>query len=47
MGMMLSAPMVLVGAWLVWRGLNEPLPPLLPAETTGASAPARKADEPA
>jgi phosphatidylglycerol:prolipoprotein diacylglycerol transferase len=26
MGMMLSAPMVLAGAWLVWRGLREPPP---------------------
>jgi phosphatidylglycerol:prolipoprotein diacylglycerol transferase len=24
MGMMLSAPMLLAGAWLVWRGLNRP-----------------------
>ncbi|MGZ3376273.1 MAG: prolipoprotein diacylglyceryl transferase, partial [Phenylobacterium sp.] len=29
MGMMLSTPMVLIGAWLVWRGLKEPLPPAL------------------
>jgi len=27
MGMMLSAPMVAIGAWLIWRGLKEPLPP--------------------
>jgi phosphatidylglycerol:prolipoprotein diacylglycerol transferase len=27
MGMMLSAPMVLAGAFLIWRGLREPLPP--------------------
>ena len=27
MGMMLSAPMVIVGAWMIWRGLNEGLPP--------------------
>jgi hypothetical protein len=26
MGMMLSAPMLLFGAWLIWRGLMEPLP---------------------
>jgi phosphatidylglycerol:prolipoprotein diacylglycerol transferase len=26
MGMMLSAPMILAGAWLVWRGLAEPAP---------------------
>jgi phosphatidylglycerol:prolipoprotein diacylglycerol transferase len=41
MGMMLSAPMVLVGAWLVWRGLREPLPPALPAaERAPETAPA-------
>jgi len=45
--MMLSAPMVLVGAWMAWRGLNEPLPPALPAEASAAVKPARKADEPA
>jgi phosphatidylglycerol:prolipoprotein diacylglycerol transferase len=32
MGMMLSTPMVLIGAWLVWRGLKEPLPPALALE---------------
>jgi phosphatidylglycerol:prolipoprotein diacylglycerol transferase len=26
MGMMLSVPMLLLGAWLIWRGMNEPLP---------------------
>ena len=26
MGMILSAPMIVAGAWLVWRGLREPLP---------------------
>jgi len=26
MGMMLSVPMVLVGAWLIWRGLRGPAP---------------------
>lgn len=26
MGMMLSIPMAIGGAWLIWRGLNEPLP---------------------
>lgn len=26
MGMMLSIPMVLGGAWLIWRGMSEPLP---------------------
>jgi phosphatidylglycerol:prolipoprotein diacylglycerol transferase len=53
MGMMLSAPMVLIGAWLIWRGLKEPLPPALAVEEqhlAPAAAPrkARKgADEPA
>jgi phosphatidylglycerol:prolipoprotein diacylglycerol transferase len=42
MGMMLSAPMVLIGAWLVWRGLKEPLPPAI--EDAGAP---RAADVPA
>jgi phosphatidylglycerol:prolipoprotein diacylglycerol transferase len=32
MGMMLSAPMVLLGAFFIWRGLKEPLPPALPVE---------------
>jgi phosphatidylglycerol:prolipoprotein diacylglycerol transferase len=32
MGMMLSTPMVLIGAWLVWRGLREPLPPAIALE---------------
>jgi phosphatidylglycerol:prolipoprotein diacylglycerol transferase len=32
MGMMLSAPMVLIGVWLIWRGLKEPLPPALALE---------------
>jgi len=46
MGMMLSIPMILVGAWLVWRGLNEPIPAEPPeiatpgkdAKTTNAPA---------
>jgi len=37
MGMMLSAPMVLAGAWLVWRGLREPRP----AAATPEAAPVR------
>ena len=32
MGMMLSAPMVAAGLWLIWRGLKEPLPPALAVE---------------
>ena len=30
MGMMLSTPMVLLGLFLIWRGMREPLPPALP-----------------
>ncbi|MDP3658717.1 prolipoprotein diacylglyceryl transferase [Phenylobacterium sp.] len=41
MGMMLSAPMVLAGAFLVWRGLREPLP------ATPVTGPAAGVDEPA
>ena len=49
MGMMLSAPMVLAGLILIWRGLKEPLPPELPESQSApaADAPARRADEPA
>ncbi|MDB5450578.1 MAG: lgt [Phenylobacterium sp.] len=48
MGMMLSAPMVLAGLFLIWRGMREPLPPALPVEAAiSASKPAREADEPA
>jgi phosphatidylglycerol:prolipoprotein diacylglycerol transferase len=48
MGMMLSAPMVIAGVLLVWRGLNEP-PPLEPAAdaTPAPVDSAGKADEPA
>jgi phosphatidylglycerol---prolipoprotein diacylglyceryl transferase len=41
MGMILSIPMVAGGAFLIWRGLREPLPPALPAqavEPTGSAA---------
>src|SRR5262249_40331764 len=32
MGMMLSLPMALLGLWLIWRGMKEPLPePIAPA----------------
>ncbi len=34
MGMMLSAPMVLIGLFLIWRGLREPLPPAMASEGT-------------
>ena len=33
MGMMLSAPMVLGGLLLIWRGLREPIPPALPEQS--------------
>jgi phosphatidylglycerol:prolipoprotein diacylglycerol transferase len=46
MGMLLSAPMILVGAWLIWRGLNEPLP-TEPAVPAGAPKKQLGADEPA
>jgi phosphatidylglycerol:prolipoprotein diacylglycerol transferase len=42
MGMMLSIPMIVVGAWLIWRGLREPRPDA-PVQT----ATTRPADEPA
>jgi phosphatidylglycerol:prolipoprotein diacylglycerol transferase len=45
MGMMLSLPMIAAGAWLIWRGLREPLPDA-PAETTPA-IPGTRVDEPA
>jgi phosphatidylglycerol:prolipoprotein diacylglycerol transferase len=36
MGMMLSAPMLLIGAWLIWRGLNRPAAAAAqPVEATG------------
>jgi phosphatidylglycerol:prolipoprotein diacylglycerol transferase len=48
MGMMLSAPMVLIGLWLIWRGLKEPLPPALALEEAHLAPAALKgADEPA
>ncbi|HEY8616657.1 prolipoprotein diacylglyceryl transferase [Phenylobacterium sp.] len=48
MGMMLSIPMILWGAWLIWRGLNEPLPPALPEDARVPDAKAKRvADEPA
>jgi len=40
MGMLLSIPMILVGAWMVWRGIKET--PAVPTE-----APLTSADEPA
>jgi phosphatidylglycerol:prolipoprotein diacylglycerol transferase len=41
MGMMLSIPMLVGGAWLVWRGLKEPLP--VEAAPAPEPAPAPKA----
>jgi phosphatidylglycerol:prolipoprotein diacylglycerol transferase len=38
MGMMLSAPMAIAGAWLIWRGLREPLPEAPPAAVEAAPA---------
>jgi phosphatidylglycerol:prolipoprotein diacylglycerol transferase len=35
MGMILSAPMLLLGAWLIWRGMREPVP----AEPAAVPAP--------
>jgi phosphatidylglycerol:prolipoprotein diacylglycerol transferase len=42
MGMMLSIPMILVGGWMIWRGLNEPTPSEPPAAAP-APKPAPKA----
>jgi phosphatidylglycerol:prolipoprotein diacylglycerol transferase len=47
MGMMLSAPMVLIGLWLVWRGLREPLPPAIALEEAHLAPSPKGADEPA
>ena len=38
MGMMLSTPMLLIGAFLIWRGLKEPLPPERPPEPAPEAA---------
>jgi phosphatidylglycerol:prolipoprotein diacylglycerol transferase len=42
MGMILSIPMLLLGAFLIWRGMREPLPPPLP-ETAPEPAAAKSA----
>jgi len=42
--------MLIGGAWLIWRGLREPLPDqaVIPAQTAPATkAPATKTNEPA
>ena len=38
MGMMLSAPMVVAGLWLIWRGLKESLPPAIETPATETQA---------
>jgi phosphatidylglycerol:prolipoprotein diacylglycerol transferase len=38
MGMILSIPMVLAGLWLIWRGMREPLPPVLAEDIQPAPA---------
>ena len=38
MGMMLSAPMLLAGVVLIWRGLREPLPPAMAEPSAAESA---------
>lgn len=43
MGMMLSLPMLAFGAWLIWRGLKEPLPQPGP-EAEAAPTPAEAED---
>ena len=51
MGMLLSIPMILVGCWIVWRGLKEPLPEARAAPPEAGPAPkpakAKRADGPA
>jgi phosphatidylglycerol:prolipoprotein diacylglycerol transferase len=38
MGMILSMPMLLAGAGLIWRGMSEPLPPPQPTESAAESS---------
>ncbi|MDE2485927.1 MAG: prolipoprotein diacylglyceryl transferase [Alphaproteobacteria bacterium] len=52
MGMILSIPMIFLGAWIIWRGMKEPLPVAPPVEAEpAATSPkkdsSKKADEPA
>jgi phosphatidylglycerol:prolipoprotein diacylglycerol transferase len=51
MGMMLSTPMLLIGLFLIWRGLREPLPPAIALEEAHLAPPPpetpKGADEPA
>ena len=46
MGMMLSTPMALIGLFLIWRGLREPLPPAIAIEEAHLGS-AAGLDEPA
>ncbi|MFL5298562.1 MAG: prolipoprotein diacylglyceryl transferase [Phenylobacterium sp.] len=48
MGMILSTPMILVGLWMIWRGMREPVPttPWV-ANEEPAPPPSAGADEPA
>ena len=46
MGMLLSTPMIIVGAWLIWRGLREPVPTTPHVAPDPEALPAG-ADEPA
>lgn len=45
MGMMLSLPMLLGGAFLIWRGLREPVPALVAAPAAPSEAPPNAAAE--
>jgi phosphatidylglycerol:prolipoprotein diacylglycerol transferase len=50
MGMFLSIPMILAGAWLIWRGLSEPLPTepyVAPVEAPAGKAAPKGKNEPA
>ncbi|HEY2751039.1 prolipoprotein diacylglyceryl transferase [Phenylobacterium sp.] len=47
MGMMLSTPMVLIGVFLIWRGLREPLPPAIAVVEADHGPTAAGLDEPA
>jgi len=38
MGMMLSLPMALLGAWLIWRGMREPIPDSAPEQAPAPPA---------
>jgi phosphatidylglycerol:prolipoprotein diacylglycerol transferase len=47
MGMMLSTPMALIGLFLIWRGLREPLPPAIALVEADHGQTAAGLDEPA